>query len=85
MAFIENMSDLSMQRQREMLAGMDDGHLQAQECVQNGAIHALETLQQIGVTRENVEAMLSSLRLLGGMITTEARKRGLTVTHTSSG
>lgn len=67
----------------EILKG-DDGAVQAQELVQKGAIHALETLQAIGVTEEHAQAMLTSARELGREITAECKRRGLAIVDTNT-
>ena len=41
---------------------MDRNELLAQQICQRGAEHALEELQKLGVTPENCQAMLDSLR-----------------------
>lgn len=53
---------VELAQKRDALKSADASELAAQEIVQRGAINACETLLKRGVTRENVQAMLSSLR-----------------------
>lgn len=53
---------VELAQKQEALKSADDSELVGHEIVQRGAINALETLAQRGVTRENVQAMLRGLR-----------------------
>lgn len=77
MAELENVSHLTREQLVADLELMDDGHLQAQEITQKAALHCLLELRKVGVTEENVEAFLRSLRGLADLITREIQRRGL--------
>ncbi|MEJ2803816.1 hypothetical protein WAE61_18175 [Comamonadaceae bacterium PP-2] len=64
MAVIENAcaSPETLATWKASMQQMDRAELLAQQLVQRGADDALKTLLQIGVTQENCEAMLTSLR-----------------------
>jgi 16S rRNA C1402 N4-methylase RsmH len=59
------------------LTRMSDSELTAQDIVQNGAIHALQTLIRRGASRENAEEMLRDLVSNRRLIQQEARRRDL--------
>lgn len=78
MAVIENLSsDQAVADWQAKFASMSAAELLAQQVCQRGAEHALVELQKIGVTPENLQAMLDSLR--HGLITLEeaAHARGV--------
>lgn len=78
MAVIENLSSPeAVAEWQAKFAGMSSSELMAQQICQRGAEHALVELQKIGVTPENLQAMLDSLR--HGLFTLEeaAQARGV--------
>lgn len=79
MAKIENMRTAQPAQVERDMRALDNATLQAQELVQKGAIHALRELQAMGITEQNVTAMLESLERLGKIVSAEVRRRGLAV------
>lgn len=63
---------------RATLEPMDESELMAQQIVQQGAMHALETLLTHGCTEQTVQDMLASLRSNMLVIETVARDKGFT-------
>ena len=63
---------------RATLEPMDEPELMAQQIVQRGAMHALETLVEIGCTEQNAQDMLASLRSNMLVIEAVARDKGFT-------
>lgn len=79
MASLSNMRHAQPAQVERDMRAMDDATLQAQELVQKGAIHALTELVQMGISPENVNAMLESLEKLGAIVSAECKRRGLAV------
>jgi hypothetical protein len=78
MAVIENLSsDKAVADWQARFAEMSGSELLVQQICQRGAEHSLVELQKIGVTPENLQHMLDSLR--HGLFTLEeaAQKRGV--------
>lgn len=75
MATIENLMDHD--ELARLLRGMTGPELIAQHLVQRGALHALETLQQIGISPETVDQMIEGLRLATTQAETIAHARGV--------
>lgn len=63
---------------RATLEPMDESELMAQQIVQQGAVHALETLLTHGCTEQTVQDMLASLRSNMLVIEAVARDKGFT-------
>lgn len=59
------------------IAGMSDAQLQAQQFVQQGAVHAVNFLISHGCTERAAIQMLESLRDNGSIIKAECQKRGI--------
>lgn len=79
MATLTNMRHAMPAHVERDMRTMDDATLQAQELVQKGAIHALRELVAMGISQENVNAMLDSLEKLGRIVSAEVKRRGLAV------
>jgi hypothetical protein len=70
---------------RKVLRELDAPGLVAQELVNKGAMHALNRLERIGCTPQNLAAMQASLREAAAVVTQEARRRGLPSVDISDG
>jgi hypothetical protein len=75
MAQIENIARTG-ESLRDTLDGMDEPELMAQQIVQQGAVHALETLLTHGCAVQTVHDMLASLRSNMLVIEAVARAKG---------
>lgn len=73
---MEITSTKSIQDFKSQLKEMPVEVLQGQSLVQQGAIHALSTLMQIGCTEANATAILASLRENSRLIREETARRG---------
>lgn len=60
----------------DMLRGFEEGQLVGQELLQQGAIHVISTLLNIGCTEENAHAILASLRENTDRVRNEIERRG---------
>jgi hypothetical protein len=65
--------------ERERLQTLPDADLIAQELVQKGALHAIETLLRWGVTHSQAEAMKESLTAYASAISEECVRRKLPI------
>lgn len=59
------------------LRKLGNPELIAQQCTQQGAIHAVAWLLRNGVTPDNASAQLASLRRMAQLMRDEMRRRGL--------
>jgi hypothetical protein len=78
MAAIEDFARTS-ENLRATLEPMDEPELMAQQIVQQGAVHALETLLTHGCTEQVAQDMLASLRSNMLVIEAVARDKGYTL------
>lgn len=72
---IENQPNTTFEQRKKDLAAMDDTSLVAQDLVQQGAIHALSTLIQMGTNENNAIGMLCNLKAHASIIRDEFQRR----------
>lgn len=77
MATIENKGPTTAWNFNAVLRKMPAPVLLAQQCTQQGAVHAIAYLLKIGANEENAAATLASLRLNMDLVREEAARRGL--------
>lgn len=75
MATIDNVPD--WEASRALILKLDGPGLIAQHLVQRGAVHALQSLVEFGVTTENVGRMLVDLKVMQDFVAATAAMRGI--------